>query len=299
MSFPLRNIGTGVTTDLTATLQASGGVTPISGTQSYGVVSPVGAPVSRDFTFAVSGAAACGSDITATFALEDDGVSLGTVSFTIRVGATVSTTTNGSNAAAITIPAVGTGAATGAPAIPYPSQVNIAGVAGTVTKVAVSVTGFSHTFPSDVDMLLVGPGGQKFIVMSDAGGSTDVVNLNITLEDTAATVLPAILVSGSFRPTNIGGADAFPAPAPASPYQSPATAGTDTFASVFNGLNPNGTWSLYVVDDANLDSGSISGGWSLSITTADPVCETFSPVSMKTLRRIQVRSRRQTTRCAM
>ena len=281
MSFPLRNIGTGVTTDLTATLQASGGVTPISGTQSYGVVSPVGPAVSREFTFAVSGAAACGSDITATFALEDDGVSLGTVSFTIRVGATLTTITNGSNAAAITIPGTGTGAATGAPANPYPSQVNIAGVAGTVTKVAVSVTGFSHTFPSDVDMLLVGPTGQKFIVMSDAGGGTDAVNLNITFEDTAATVLPATLVSGSFRPTNIGTGDLFPAPAPAAPYQSPATGGTATFASVFNGLNPNGTWSLYVVDDAGIDSGSISGGWSLSITTADPVCETFSPVSIE------------------
>ena len=87
MSFPLRNVGTGLTTDLIATLQNSGGITPISGPQNYGVISPVGAPVARPFTFAVSGAATCGSDIIATFALEDDGVSLGTVSFTIRVGA--------------------------------------------------------------------------------------------------------------------------------------------------------------------------------------------------------------------
>ena len=280
MSFPLRNVGTGLTTALVATLQSSGGVTPLSGPQSYGVLSPVGPAVSRDFTFAVSGAAACGSDITATFALEDDGVSLGTVSFTIRVGATVTTVTNGANANTITIPATGTGAATGSPANPYPSNINIAGVVGTVTKVTVSVTGFSHTFPGDVDMLLVGPGGQKFIVMSDSGGGTDVVNLNMTFDDTAATLLPATLVSGTFRPTNIGTGDLFPAPAPSAPYQSPATAGAATFASVFNGLNPNGTWSLYVVDDAGVDTGSISGGWSLSITTADPVCETFSAVSI-------------------
>ncbi len=122
MSFPLRNVGTGLTTDLVATLQASGGVTPLSGPQSYGVLSPVGAAVAREFTFAVSGAAACGSDITATFALEDDGVSLGTVTFTIRVGAAVTTVTNGANATTITIPAVGTGAATGSPATPYPSN---------------------------------------------------------------------------------------------------------------------------------------------------------------------------------
>src|SRR5688572_16974552 len=280
MSFPLRNVGTGLTTDLVATLQASGGVTPHSGPQNYGVMSPVGPAVSREFTFAVSGAAACGSDITATFALEDDGVSLGTVSFTIRVGATVTTVTNGANANAITIPGTGTGAASGSPANPYPSNINIAGVLGTVTKVTVSVTGFSHTFPGDVDMLLVGPGGQKFIVMSDSGGGTDAVNLNMTFDDTAATLLPATLVSGTFRPTNIGAVDPFPAPAPAAPYQSPATGGAATFASVFNGLNPNGTWSLYVVDDAGIDTGSISSGWSLSITTADPVCETFAAVSI-------------------
>ena len=280
MSFPLQNIGTGLTTDLVATLQSSGGVTPISGPQSYGVMSPVGGAVSRDFTFAVSGAAVCGSDITATFALEDDGVSLGTVSFTIRVGGTVSNTTNFNNPAAITIldtPRIG-GIA---PSSPYPSTINVAGIAGTVSNVRVALTGFSHTFPGDVDMLLVGPGGQKFIIMSDIGGTIDAINLNITFDDSAATLLPGTLVSGTFRPTNSGSGDTFPAPAPAAPYQSPATAGTATFASVFNGLNPNGTWSLYVVDDAGVDAGSISGGWSLTITTADPVCETVSPVSIE------------------
>ncbi|MFM6345350.1 MAG: Calx-beta domain-containing protein, partial [Dolichospermum sp.] len=59
--------------------------------------------------------------------------------------------------------------------------------------------------------------------------------------------------------------DFFNSPAPGGPY------GTDF--SVFNGINPNGTWSLYVVDDAGGDVGTIAGGWSLNIGTgtATPV----------------------------
>ena len=31
-------------------------------------------------------------------------------------------------------------------------------------------------------------------------------------------------------------------------------------------MNPNGTWSLYVVDDLGADVGTITGGWALNIT---------------------------------
>jgi len=41
--------------------------------------------------------------------------------------------------------------------------------------------------------------------------------------------------------------------------------------SVLNGSSPNGIWSLYVVDDAARDTGSIAGGWRLSISTSDPI----------------------------
>ena len=42
-----------------------------------------------------------------------------------------------------------------------------------MTKVTVTLKQMTHTFPDDVDVLLVGPTGVKFILMSDVIGSTD------------------------------------------------------------------------------------------------------------------------------
>jgi len=282
MSFPLRNVGTDLTGDLVATLQPTGGVIPVSGPQSYGALSPIGPAVSRNFTFAVDGSAACGSEITATFQLQDGAQNHGTVSFTIKLGVTQSTTQTFLNTAAITIPGTGTGAAAGAPAAPYPSNISVSGMVGPVSKVSVKLKNLNHTFPGDVDMLLVGPGGQRFIILSDVLGTSDWVNTTYTLEDAAAALVPAsgAVASGSFRPTNYTTGDLFPAPAPAGPFQSPATAGVATFASVFNGTDPNGTWRLHVVDDAGGDVGNVAGGWELSITTEVPVCETIAPVNV-------------------
>ncbi len=263
VNFPLRNIGTGNTTNLVATLLPGGGVLAPSGPQSYGVLIPGGPTVARPFTFTVAGM--CGGNLIASFAVQDGAMNLGTVTFTIQIGGTVSATSSFSNPGAIVIPGAGTGAATGAPANPYPSTINVAGILGTVSKVTAQLINYNHTFPSDVDVLLVGPGGQKMLLMSDAGGGTDAVNVNLTFDDAAADI-GATVVSGTFRPTNIGAGDLFPAPAPAGPYPDPQQ------LSVFNGVNPNGTWSLYVVDDAGADVGNINGGWRLNITTTDPSC---------------------------
>jgi uncharacterized repeat protein (TIGR01451 family) len=85
MSFGLINIGSANTTNLVATLQASGGVSSPSATQTFGALSAGGAAVSRSFTFAANGA--CGGTITATLQLQDGGANLGTVTFAVRLGA--------------------------------------------------------------------------------------------------------------------------------------------------------------------------------------------------------------------
>ena len=151
------------------------------------------------------------------------------------------------------------------PATPYPSTINVLGLPGVISKVRVTLRGLSHTFPNDIDVLLVGPTGQNLVLMSDVGGSGVVANVALTFDDDAASRLdPAVLATtGTYRPINFTAGDPFPAPAPAS------TAATAL--SAFTGTNPNGTWSLYVVDDQAGDVGTIAG-WSIDFVLASEFC---------------------------
>ncbi len=261
LAFALANAGSGPTTDLVATLLPGGGVNTPSGPQSYGVITTDGGSVARTFSFVPSGT--CGGTVTATLKLQDGETDFGTVSFPLVLGTTVGGAAGPfANATNIRIPA-GAPTSTSGVASPYPSSISVSGVTGTVSKVTATITGFSHTFPGDVDILLAGPGGQLIVLLSDVGGTNDAVNLTITFDD-AGPAPGTVLVSGTIRPTNVGAGDAFPAPAPGPPH--------GTALAAFNGADPNGTWSLYVNDDAGADVGAIAGGWSLSFQTADPVC---------------------------
>lgn len=153
---------------------------------------------------------------------------------------------------------------------PYPSQMNVSGVTGTVTRVRVILYGLNHTFPDDLDFLLVGPGGQSEVLMSDAGGSMDSNGTVLTIDQSGSTLLSneSPLSSGTFRPSNYAslnvaesdGADTFPSPAPGrSTY--------DSSLEFFYGTNPNGAWRLYVVDDEAGDVGQITAGWDLELAT--------------------------------
>lgn len=158
-------------------------------------------------------------------------------------------------------------------ATPYPSTVAISGVAGTIVDLDLQLE-LTHPHPHGMDLLLVGPGGQQAVVMSDAG-ATDLTPaaLTLTLDDEAESALPnstGALVTGDYRPANHEPGDTFPAPATAS------TAGSAL--SVFDGIDPNGTWSLYVVGDGAAAGGTLTR-WTLDFDTnhvSDPYPSTIS-----------------------
>ncbi len=125
----------------------------------------------------------------------------------------------------------------------------------------------NHAYPDDVDVLLVAPNGQGAVLMSDAGGGVRAQGVDLTFDDSASAALPdeGPIVSGQYRLSNYEGAgDDFTELAPTGPFA--ASLGD------LSGVDPNGTWSLYVVDDFFLDGGDIANGWSLSLETSVPVC---------------------------
>jgi hypothetical protein len=204
------------------------------------------------------------------------------------------------NPAPILVPSPDTGI-NPEPALLYPSPIVVSGMAGQISLVSVTVNSLSHTFPDDLDFLLVGPGGQKFHFWSDVGGGTTISNATITVSDSGATTLPdagPLLNGTTYRPFNASTTgDTMPAPAPAAPYSEPTTIGAATFGSVFGGLggaSMNGTWNLYMTDDIDGEVGGAGGGWTLNITTNPTAVTVASTAATRTACGVVVRWRTAT-----
>ncbi|CAN5513298.1 hypothetical protein BH10ACI1_BH10ACI1_24740 [soil metagenome] len=152
----------------------------------------------------------------------------------------------------------------------YPSNINVSGLSGTLNRVRVTLNGLNHTWTDDLDFMLVAPNGQRTLLLSDTGGSNDFSNTTLTIDQAGSILLNDETTNGtgSYRPSNYsgltsvdtGGTDNFPS-------TSSGQTNYDSALADFTGINPNGTWSLYVVDDEAGDFGSISGGWSIEIST--------------------------------
>ncbi len=143
---------------------------------------------------------------------------------------------------------------------PYPSNITVSGLPTSGVKVKnVVISGISHTWSDDIDILLQSPTGTNVTLMSDVGGAGILNNVTYTFDDAAAGTMSftAANATGSYQPTNNGAADTYPAPGPGA--ISDATPALANFTGNFNGV-----WKLFVVDDTFGDQGSISGGYSIT-----------------------------------
>ncbi|MEP7149893.1 MAG: Calx-beta domain-containing protein, partial [Acidobacteriota bacterium] len=158
------------------------------------------------------------------------------------------------------------------------SVINVSGATSNIYYVRVTLFDISDDVADDLNFLLVGPGGQKFVLMADAGGTGAIgPGTTITFNDNSALFLPdaTTISSGSYKPSSWElPASMFPAPAPAGPYAEPGPGGTPARSAfmntIFGGLNGNGAWTLYVYDDNGgslnqLAPGTIAGGWGIEL----------------------------------
>ena len=165
----------------------------------------------------------------------------------------------------------------GAAANPYPSSIVVTGGPIQIGTLRVTLYDLSHQLPDNIDVLLVGPTGRAYMLMGDSGGPTTInptAPVTLSFVDSATQVLPdsAALTTGVFLPTTWEPNQSnFPAPAPVGPYNQPGSAvtgrtPTQTLIGNYGLTNANGTWNLFVRDDAGnfvAIVGSIAGGWGL------------------------------------
>ncbi|MFN7804166.1 MAG: proprotein convertase P-domain-containing protein, partial [Planctomycetaceae bacterium] len=123
------------------------------------------------------------------------------------------------------------------------NSLTIAGMTGSVDDVEVTVN-ISHTWVSDLRLALLGPNGVSVALVTGRGGSGDNFT-NTTFDDQAATAISAGAApfTGRFRP--------------------------ETPLAGFNGISPNGTWTLVATDTVTADAGVLQN-WSLRVSAYDP-----------------------------
>jgi len=146
------------------------------------------------------------------------------------------------------------GSGTSGPADPYPATRTVSGMTGVITDANVFLGGVGHRRPDNLDILLVGPRGQKVTLMSDTCGEPDAEFALWAFDDEAPAAMPDggggdMCPTGIYRPTDHEPGEGLPAPAPPGPYA--------TSLSAFDFTDPNGEWRLFVSDDSAGEDGWI------------------------------------------
>lgn len=136
---------------------------------------------------------------------------------------------------------------------PYPSTISVAGAPTWSADVKVTLNLLSHTYASDIIVLLVAPNGAGIKLFELAGSNfNDFINMNVAFASDATASFPTVPASGVYMPTGgnttLGGTLVGP--------------GSSSFAPVI-GSNANGTWRLYVYDRTGNDTGTMAGGWTI------------------------------------
>lgn len=112
----------------------------------------------------------------------------------------------------------------------------------------VSIDSLVHGWMEDVDLYLISPAGDTVELSTDNGGTGDNM-FNVIFSDTSSNDI-TLQINGIADST----------------YSTEEPSG---FASLYDGQDPNGAWSLLVIDDAGAFSGTLFA-WSMTFTDNSP-----------------------------
>ena len=137
-------------------------------------------------------------------------------------------------------------------ATPYPLEIPVSGITNTTSRISISLSGYDHSYPEDVVMLLVSPVNTACII-SGRIGLQAANNINVILDQSASLYWDGYS-PGMFKPnTSANNFDmSLTNGCPTGPY--------NTSMAVFNNLpypDVNGTWKLYIQDFAAQDTGTL------------------------------------------
>ncbi len=257
VNLSLGNIGSNSTQNLVATLIASGNVITNSQSQNYGAIAPGAPAVARQFTFTAS--AACGGVIPVKLSLKDGSEDLGFVTYNFVAGAIGNSVQTFSyagdavripdgDARGISLPLIVSG---------FPSNIadlnfRIEGTSCTTSPGATTV-GVDHSWIGDLTFKLTSPSGTNVTIINRPGGSGNSGKnfCQTVLDDDAANAISINNITSTGLPP-----------------QGPPYTGTfkpSNPLSAFDGENPNGTWTLTVIDGSIGDTGNVRS-FSLQIT---------------------------------
>jgi len=146
----------------------------------------------------------------------------------------------------------------------FPSVVSLSGIDAleSIIDVRVTLNNKTHAFAEDLEITLAF-GGVVIDLMRDAGDSDPVAG-SITFRSGAAPI-PDNDLTGPY--SGEYGVSVYPGDFSGRTTTAPAETDTVSGLAAFNGLSPNGDWSLYIFDDSDTSTGSTQGGWTLSVET--------------------------------
>jgi hypothetical protein len=326
--------GSTATVNLTANVTVTDG-TPLSDDSNPGTVTFVDGSTNLGTANVSSGGVATQTaslgqgthQIVATYSGTSSGTEFGvsSASADVRVDYATTIPASGSGAGPYTYCDTGSISAGNAssgydygPATPYPSNIYVTGLPGTVSATTVTLKNFNSADQEDLMSLLVGPGSKNLEFFSLTGVRQPGATVSPTFADGGSSITANLTGAGPYEPTSnngspyntavpypqcsqnapLCGTESVGPPLPSNPFTPTKAApvgssilGNASEAGVFGGTtsstyNGNGTWSLYIDDGGLLGPGSATtiGGWCVNLTVNLPSISFSGPTAGSTFK---------------